>query len=62
MPILLRPPHRVNNFHLIMTRQKRFEFSTQTSYFLQDDPQTDPETFDYAGPPISDRIRTKVTH
>ncbi|KAJ5692944.1 hypothetical protein N7462_002367 [Penicillium macrosclerotiorum] len=31
-----------------MVEKKSFSFSTVTGYFLQDDPATDPDTFDYA--------------
>lgn len=33
-----------------MMRQKTFELINQTGYFLQDEPDTDTETFDYVSP------------
>lgn len=37
----------------IMTKQKCYRLTSQTGYFLQDDPKTNPETFDYASVPNS---------
>lgn len=52
-PRFLQPPRvqQKHTFHISqdpsIMAQDIFNFSTEVGYFLQDDPSTDPATFDY---------------
>jgi hypothetical protein len=51
--------------HLIsnpMTQSAQFKFSTVPGFFLQDEPDTDPATFDYVRGKLDFQIQRWITH